>query len=338
MRISQIPLLASFALLASCATIMNSSQQEVVVYSKKPVKYIVNNADTISPTDNKATILVERKSPFTITAISDSSKHTFNPRSRTSGLFWMNLFTPYLVGIPVDLISGQAKGYKQFMYLDPSGSRMSYSNWDSLSEPNSMNLKFSPMKLMGLFHPGVELGLEFPFSQKNSMQILATYLFPVSSSIGSTFWDANASRWNAKNQKYNISFEMRQYTTRGFGEGLYLGLDLNHLNSKTVETLRFYDEDPNSLNQDTYNDSISVHKIGNSVAFKLGYVIPGDHLSLDLYFGIGVRYVNTTHEGRQFPEHTLQRSGWEIGNHANLTEGNYTQVILPVGVRLSFRL
>ncbi|MFT5336172.1 MAG: hypothetical protein ACJAY8_000263 [Sphingobacteriales bacterium] len=338
MRISQITLLSCVALFASCATILNSSRQEIVVYSKKPVKYIVNKEDTISPKDNRATIVVERKNPLTITAISDTAVHTFYPRSRTSGLFWMNLFTPYFVGIPVDLISGKAKGYKRFMYLDQSGSNMQYSNFDSLSEPHSMLLKFSPLKLMGLFHPGVELGLEFPFSQKNSMQILASYLFPISSAYGSTNWDPTSSRWNVKNQKFNISFEARHYLTRGFGEGLYLGLDMNHLNSKTVETVPFYDEDPNALSQDTYQDSISVHKIGNSMAFKLGYVIPGDRVSLDMYIGLGVRYVNTTHEGRQFPEHTLKPALWAIGNHGNLREGKYTQVILPLGVRLSIRL
>ena len=107
MHLKSIALLAGCALLASCATIVNTPVQHVTIDSNPSGAIVKVNGHILKGIRTPTSILVSRWTRPTITIeLAGYKPYTYRVEGQLSGWFWGNILLGGLVGMTVDVISG----------------------------------------------------------------------------------------------------------------------------------------------------------------------------------------------------------------------------------------
>lgn len=184
-------------------------------------------------------------------------------------------------------------------------------------------LKFAPLKLIGLVNPGVELSYERRYKTRWSNQVAGTYLLPRS---------VYAQDDVAPDKKgFKIAIEQKYYLGKLVHKGTYLAGEVEYMYSRNRAAMNF---GPSFYQY--YRDTFELSKNNICLNLKFGYYTGFKRIVVDFYGGIGLLYRNATHTGRINPQDQLAPV-----RHYNLPiffnrEGRSWNVNFPLGVRVGY--
>ncbi len=176
-----------------------------------------------------------------------------------------------------------------------------YSQKDSTLRNNKILIKWTPTALIG--YPSLQFAGELFYRSNKSVQLeYGLVLADISS--------ANFGRSNLKGHK--IRLEHRKYI--GKKQFFYVAPELNAIfvdYTKEVDFSQSWAIDSITGEEyplNSYSENIGMKRliIGGNIKTGFQYILPKPRLLFDIYFGFGVRYVNTTFTsypavGRQVP-------------------------------------
>lgn len=168
-----------------------------------------------------------------------------------------------------------------FLFTIPS-----YSQIDSLTPKNKIILKWTPTSLFGSYS-ALQFSGEFFYNNRRSIQLEYGIIFP------------EISIRNDFDRGHRIRIEHRFYTKK---EKWYLAPEI-HLAYVNYNTEKWFSDNwevdgvsGNKYALDRYKETVGVRKLIAGLNFKVGfqYIFKKPKIVLDLYVGLGIRYVNTT--------------------------------------------
>ncbi len=125
----------------SCATLYNSPYKNVTIVTSDESK-IIYDGDTISTSENKAEISVERgPKPFTIIVENDSMSKQVDVKSQNSQIYWANI--PFIYGFIFDYKNNKRYSYPRNVYIDTRNSNNTYSKYGQVKNKGEMYLHLS---------------------------------------------------------------------------------------------------------------------------------------------------------------------------------------------------
>lgn len=191
-------------------------------------------------------------------------------------------------------------------------------------------LKFSPLRLLDIYNPGLELSYERIFEKRYSTQLSVTYLndglFLNVTGI-STYQDFKGLRISLE-EKYFI--KPYKYFKKYFsGEFIFYQANIHDIMSFGSESTYYYD----SL---AYKDSITINKKMLTFNVKFGVQLQVKHFILELSGGIGIKYKDIRHVERLNPDDYMQRPRHLTGDASALEEGNRYAVNFPLNIKLGY--
>lgn len=131
------------SLITSCATFINQPYKYITVYTTQPTEIILKK-DTIETTDNKATLLVERKKEtLDIVANTDSLTKTFKVEPRFSRAFWSNIMFNYGIGMLVDRHNPKRYTYPRRIYINSADTIGKYYKYGQSDRKGELHLHLS---------------------------------------------------------------------------------------------------------------------------------------------------------------------------------------------------
>ncbi len=152
-------------------------------------------------------------------------------------------------------------------------------------------VKFSPYKLINEINPGFEISFQRMHTLHLSTQIAAAYL-------GDYFQSTHYT--NLKG--YRICLEEKYYLNRRGHYYPYASMSFIHqsssyncLNLFGPENLKWNDS---LYRQNTYTDSITIHKQITSLNLLFGFEFKSNHLVVDCASGLGLAYRSVAHQNR----------------------------------------
>lgn len=105
-------------LFSSCATLLSSKRQRIVLYTKKPGA-VIYNQDTIPTLKNEARLRVERKNEIVkLLVIDGNSKKSLTLYPHISTTFWLNLLFNDGLGMLVDMWTPKTWAYPTKIHPD----------------------------------------------------------------------------------------------------------------------------------------------------------------------------------------------------------------------------
>lgn len=336
MRNIRLIILASFSfVLYSCATIFNSKITPIKIITSKPSSLVVNN-DTLrySKTSKSRSLSFDRDNqPITITAFTDSLSKTVNVKAKNSFAYWLNFYPtfPFWMGFVIDTKTKKRYTYPKTVYIDFASPDSSYLMYKPLDKPlieYTNILKITPLKVIDLSNPSIELGYERRTGDKLSTQLTASYLLP------KVYWDTN--HLNIKG--FQLAIEEKYYLQNSAPFGPYVGLEFSFLKNSFRDIAHFKIKDiaPPPNDYDFYSDSIGVKKQTYSFNLKLGYQFIIKKISLDIYAGLGIRYKDVRHTDRINPNDEMYQAGHPNINDYYIMEGKYWTASVPLNLRIGW--
>ncbi len=182
-------------------------------------------------------------------------------------------------------------------------------------------LKLTPLKTIGFVNPGLEVCLEQVHSNKTSLQIMASYL-----------WPFNMHSEYPKDVKgFRTAIEYRIYKHENAPFGRYIAFEADFMNKQYNHQIKFYT--PN--NGITRDEITSTKKMG-SFSVKWGKQIALGKFFLDYYVGVGIRYVDLTHNKATYPAggSVYEEDGFFRGSTNE--EGSWFTLSLPLNARIGY--
>ncbi|MFK7905886.1 MAG: hypothetical protein AB8B69_12205 [Chitinophagales bacterium] len=138
-----LPLLMVCVLLSSCATILNSPQTSIAVYTTEPSKIIVGE-DTIVTQKNRAKISVLRgDKPLKIIAETDSLNKTIYLPPKYSGTYWLNLMYTSFIGMIIEHKNPKVFTYQKVVSLNSADTSGNFSKHRPTYHKGEMYLHLS---------------------------------------------------------------------------------------------------------------------------------------------------------------------------------------------------
>jgi len=275
------------------------------------------------------------KQPLKISIFNDSLKKEIKVKSKNSFAFWLNAYYfPLCPGFIVDWNNPKRYTYPNYIYMDIKNDTVDYLTYKPLDSKTSRYkniLKITPLKVIGIVNPGIELIYERKISQHYSAQIMVSYLLPRSlMTLDEEF--------NPKIKGYRTSIEGKYYF-RGSGPmGSYFATELNYMNNDYKEIWSF--GNPDSIRNfnyfNTYNDSIRIRKQSFSINFKIGYQYIYNHLSIDLYGGAGPRFKNVKHYDKLNPLDIMEPTRHPNVFYISNKEGKYWTISMVLNFRIGY--
>jgi hypothetical protein len=236
-----------------------------------------------------------------------------------------------MAGYFVDLATPRWRDYPSNIYIDMRQNDNQYFTYDILNKPYEKLtnvISITPLRLIDLFNPAVEITYERRWAPHLSTQFMASYLLP-ESGIRNVFGLAVGQAHNAKG--FKVSAEQKFYLHPTAPQGFYVSGEVSYLHSRYDQ----YESGGYFLSGSSYwvsrEDIFSVKKQMAVVNFKFGYQHIIDHFTIDCFVGLGLQYKNVVHSNK------------EAWNHATLT-GFYNNDIkgvawmfnVPLNVRLGW--
>ena len=135
------------------------------------------------------------------------------------------------------------------------------------------------------------------------------------------------------------SLGIRRYFNENAPKGFYVSMELDYLKTSYDAVLEFYDPDSNiedSYDYETYADDISIDKQVSTLNFKGGWQMLLNHFAVDVYAGIGVRYKDVVHHGKENPDSIMDN--YFEPNYDDIThqEGHIWTISIPLNVKIGY--
>lgn len=215
--------------MTSCATIMNRPHQYITIYTTEPCK-VIHKRDTLTTTNGKAHLLVERKNEaLKIMAVTDSLTKTFTVEPRNSFMYWGNLYFCG-IGMLIDKDNPKRYSYPQTISLNPSGTISRFYRYKQainkgelrlhLSLPHINSFRMAPegerLKINTGFW-GVAIGLDYYHSKNQFVNLgiggVTDIIFPIPGAV---------DRWGVYEQMISKYISLSNnhklgYFTTGYG-------------------------------------------------------------------------------------------------------------------------
>lgn len=193
-------------------------------------------------------------------------------------------------------------------------------------------LKFTPLSIVGIPFPAVELSYEQLSTNRFASQITASYLLPSGARD-------RGSSINANYKGFSLGFEERWYYQKRKAFGSYVAAELHYLKALYTEVGHF--EMANAqidsiYIRTSYADTVSANRQTFTLNLKWGIQFNNGPVVVDIYAGIGLRYRDVRFYNQINPDDVLVKP-----RHPNLfyqltRKGQYWTVNIPINVRLGY--
>jgi hypothetical protein len=322
-----IPILLVLSL-SSCASLFNSRLTHTRIVTNQPSKLTINGVENSDLVNQKEIWINRTKEPLEITAESTENKKTVIVNAKNSFMYWANLYY-YGIGMLIDKNNPKRYCYPRTIYLDLKDSLSTYQTYlpyKRLNDSLKNQIKFTPLKLVGLVNPGLELAYERKTCSQFSTQIMGSLLF-----------DYKAS--NSTITGFRTSIEEKFFYRKSAPIGPYLGFEINYLQKKYYDTWNFgvadvyYNPDYPNTN---YSDDYGINKKTLSFNFKWGYQTIIKRFVIDFYAGLGLKYRDVKHFDRINPNDEMESSTDISFNYMNNREINEWSISLPLTVKVGW--
>jgi len=324
-------------ILSSCATLFNGKYTNFTIITDVPSKLILNGDSLNYEGTSKLVALNRSKKPFTATAYTDSISKTVSVKAVNSFAFWMNLYPamPFWTGFLVDAKASKRYTYPRIVYINLTKNDTAYLTYTPLSETfhrYSNILKITPLKLIGLVNPAIELSYERRTDNSFSTQIMGSYLLP-----RSVWFNDNDNNHDIKG--FRVALEEKFYFKKSAPIGPYISLEFNYLKNRYKATEYFGVENiysDSTYNYTNYADEYGINKQTYSLNLKFGYQKIVKRLSIDFYGGLGIKYKDVVHFDRLNPDDAR-----EMPRHPNVyyianRSGRSWSVNIPLNFRIGW--
>ncbi len=277
-------------LLSSCATVLNN-RYEQITFASDVQKTIVLNNDTLFINRERSVTVQRNKQPLDVKFLNDTNHIQIKPSNPFNYL--LNAYpTPlFWTGFLIDKNNPKRYNYPRYIYFSSGDSAVGYSKIIPPSQfilQNNNIVKVTPLKLIGLVNPGINLSLERLHNSKFSSQISISALTQPEGNVLSGFVG------------YQNSFEEKYFVSNFKNKRIYFALETDYLNRayKTVGNFGPGASFDDSIGMQ-YLDTIRVKHQQFSVTPKLGiqYYL-SQHLVVDMYFGLGLQWRKVVHSER----------------------------------------
>ncbi len=327
----------SIMLFSSCATIFNTPFTDVNIYSDEPVSISVNDEYRLPP-DTIRRISVKRENKLLELQVdTDSLSKTAFIKPKNSFAYWLNLNTSYLIGFLVDMNSDKRYTYPKFLEVSTDGEVdiLTARPFPKTLDRKNNILKFTPLKVVGMVNPSVELAWERKVSEHFALQVMGSWLLP-------RVLFANY-KVEPHINGYRFAVEPRYYIDQTFG-GLYFATEIDYLRND-YRIGDYFGPDPFQQGFDYYfhNQIATYEEVGlvkETLSFNLkaGYqTYLSNRIFVDGYFGLGLRYKHTLMYDRPWPQNSACYEDCGINFFALRDKtGEYFTVSMPFNIRIGF--
>lgn len=327
----------TLVLLNSCATILNSKNKDIRVVTSEATHMVIEEDSLAQNTKFKYISVKRSPEPLSITVYNDSISKTVQVKAKNSLAYWLNLYPSIHLwtGFIIDTKTQKRYSYPNEVYIDLLANDNTYQTYrpiDSSVAKYNKVIKFTPLKLLGLINPSIELVYERRTSPSFSTQIMASYLLPRSvTTPGFDFYPDIKG--------FRVSIEEKYYIYPTAISGLYFGLEFNYLNN-TYRDLSYFSDEPDWLSSynDTnmYLDNYGIKKQTFSLNAKVGYQYSYDRFVIDLFAGLGIRYRDVSHFDRTNPNDYMEMPRHPNIEYSSNKEGQNWTISIPLNVRLGW--
>lgn len=317
---------------SSCATLFNSNQTTISVIANKPVK-VIHQKDTISRVDSIHQLVFERsKNDAKIQLISDSINKTILVGSIVSPTTYLNLYfgTWGIAGLIIDLHSNKGYSYPRKVYVDMGDTSANYRKRFLQQVPYNHALKITPLKLIGIINPGFEFSYEYRWNSQTTTQLMGGYLTRIMPA-----YITHPHAFDAIG--FRVAAEQRYYIKKNAPFGLYVAAELDFLQSSKLRS-NFYDREiiKDSIIE-SYQATYRINRTFVSTNLKIGWQEVYKRLLIDLYVGLGIRYLIVTTEGKPTdPITELHRTNVFYRLENDRSAGRFITGSAPLNIRVGY--
>lgn len=327
-RLSNIISLLLCLSLVSCATLFNSPITCTRVVTNLPSKLTVNGEKKEALLNQHEICIKRTNEPLVIIVESKETKKTVKVNAKKDIMFWANIYN-YGFGALIDLSNSKRYCYPKTIFLDLKDSLSTYQTqlpyskkYDSLKN----QIKFTPLKLIGLVNPGLEIAFERKTSSQFSTQFMGSVLFDYNNQTPTLVG-------------FRTAIEEKFFYKKSAPIGPYLGFEINYLQKKYYDTWMFgvanVFDNPNYQNTN-YIDRFGINKKTLSFNLKWGFQTIFNRFVIDFYAGLGLVYREVHHFDRINPNDEM-----EATRHPNLyyisnREANEWSLSLPLNVKIGW--
>ena len=182
-------------------------------------------------------------------------------------------------------------------------------------------LKFSGLRPINFFNPGIEISYERLTDNKLSTQL----------SVG---WATNVlGKPYERLRGYNIGLEEKRFLSQKNNSAKYISLWLNNGNIRYRE--KTYGDGIDPITSLRIVDTFTIVKKTTSLAFKYGIQYYDNRFVLDINFGIGLKYIAVKHHDRIY-KYYGPREFTDFFRAANVEKKGIV-VQVPINIQLGYR-
>jgi hypothetical protein len=312
--------------------LFNSRAVELNIITDVPAT-VVMNKDTLKNINNQSKIgVLRQKEPISLTVFNDTISKNISIRSKSSFAFWSNFGFCYGLGMIIDKNSPKRYTFPNTVYVSLKDNEVKYSHIDSPRKKIKYIVKMTPLKIVDLVNPGIELSLERRTGNYFATQLMASYLLPF------TFEDFNTI-YKPNIKGYRVAIEEKYYFRKTTPTGPYISLELNYLKNRyrTIESFgikNIYSD--STYNNTNYSDTIRIYKQTFSINFKFGYQFIVNRLSFDFFAGPGLRYKDVRHLDRINPNDEMQMPREPNEHYITNVNGQFWTFSMPLNIRIGW--
>jgi len=189
-------------------------------------------------------------------------------------------------------------------------------------------IKFSPVRTINWFSPGLELSYELSY-RRLSTQLSAAYLTDIFNTIprGSDF---SGYRLNLEEK-----FILKTFVNKKIRSYLSTEIGYNNIDMIVESEFRYVGE--NEEKEDPYYwDKCNLHResiIGN---FKYGTQFRTKHIIFDVSIGLGVIHQNVKHSNKRNPDDIITAHYEDLITPLFYDEGKYFVFNFPISVKIGY--
>ena len=321
-------------LFSSCATIFNDLTKKVKIHTNEPTKLIVGT-DSIEENATEHIVHVARsKKPLVISAFSNNKNKKVSIKSKNSFAFYLNAY-PYFFGLSfiIDYKLPYRHTYPKNIYIDLNDNKTNYLDYkplDSIIRNKKNIVKLTPLKVFTLGNAGYEISYERKFNNSFATQISAAYLYR-------SYNVLTEYSLIPDTKGFELGIEEKWYFKKSAPIMKYISLNFNYLQNEHQTTVYLTNEleYSNELYR-SYKDTINVAKKTYSLNLKYGYQVIKKRISIDMYFGIGIRYKDVQHFDKIYPNDKISPPRHPSIGYISIVEGKYFIVSIPFNIRLGW--
>ena len=299
-------LLVCLCFLCSCTTILHGKKDKVYIHAPKNTKVKFDGDEFLVREDHVTIFPTRSKDSLKFELSNDSISTKFAFRKRTSGLYFLNLMSPYYVGFLIDLTNPKRFSYKRHIQFEIDSTQNTFFSPNSKPiyfKRNDIFVYITPLKAIDIFsQPMLTLGAEYFITNKLS----------VSAEYGTVFTERLGSGKSpklkiVKNKGRAFRYELKYYNLLSISSNPrvneYIGIESRFLRYQFNEDISFR-RDAEDISY-IIDETLVVRKSVNIFNIKYGLNYPiGKNYFIDLYSGFGVRLFDIKNVNRNYNPET----------------------------------